>query len=243
MKILQLNAWMGKIEGNLRRFLEEHDFDVICMQEVFTSDYHGEHLSRLCLDLSQIQKASRLPYAFFSPHWSFDLANGDCTRGNLILSRTPANHVDTEFINREYREHVTLDAVFSNTVTIQIVQLANGFTIVNHHGFWRPDPIGDSETIRAFTKVANIIRRLEGPLIMCGDFNIIHTSPAMRPLDFLRDLTYEYGITNTLSGLGYNGEVACDHILVNDKVTVKNFSVLSDLVSDHLPLVANIENT
>ena len=38
MKILQLNVWMGKIEGNLRRFLIENNFDIICMQEVFASE-------------------------------------------------------------------------------------------------------------------------------------------------------------------------------------------------------------
>ena len=38
MKILQLNVWMGKIEGNLKRFLQENDFDIICLQEVFASD-------------------------------------------------------------------------------------------------------------------------------------------------------------------------------------------------------------
>lgn len=45
MKILQLNVWMGKVEGNLRRFLENNQFDVICMQEVFASQSREEHLS------------------------------------------------------------------------------------------------------------------------------------------------------------------------------------------------------
>ena len=77
--------------------------------------------------------------------------------------------------------------------------------------------------------------------MMCGDFNIIHASPAMRELDFLRDLTEEYGVTNTLSGLKFDGEVACDHILVNDKVTVQNFGVIDKIVSDHKGLVAEID--
>jgi endonuclease/exonuclease/phosphatase family metal-dependent hydrolase len=59
----------------------------------------------------------------------------------------------------------------------------------------------------------------------------------MRELDFLHDLTHEKGIKNTLSGLKFNGEVACDHILVNDLVKVKRFEVLGDLVSDHKALV------
>lgn len=201
----------------------------------------ADHVSYLCFDLSKIQKASRLPYAFFSPHWSFDLAGKGCQRGNLILSRTPFISTDTKFINGEYREHVAPEIVFSNTITLQTVQLKNGLTVVNHHGFWRPNPIGDEESVKAFTRVADAVRQIKSPLVMCGDFNIIHDSPAMRPLDFLRDLTHEHGITTTLSGLGYNGAVACDHILVNNEVDVQDFTVLPDLVSDHLALRADIE--
>lgn len=241
MKILQLNVWMGKVEGGLKRFLENHDFDVICMQEVFASCDNTNCVSYLCFDLSKIKKASRLPYAFFSPHWSFDLANSSCQRGNLILSRIPFVKTNSIFTNGAYREHAPLDIVFSNTNTLQIIELENGFTVVNHHGFWRPNPIGDSETVRAFTKVADTIRGLNGPLVMCGDFNIIHKSPAMRQLDFLRDLTYENGITTSLSGLGYDGEVACDHILINVQVQVTDFTVYPDLVSDHLALSADVE--
>lgn len=68
MKILQLNTWMGKIEGTLIRFLETHDFDVICMQEVMASPDREQHLSRLCVDKSRLKKAARLPYEVFSPN-------------------------------------------------------------------------------------------------------------------------------------------------------------------------------
>ena len=240
MKILQLNVWMGKVEGNLRRFLETHDFDVICMQEVFASQSCEEHLSQLCFDLSQIQKASRLPYAFFSPNWSFDLAGGDCALGNLILSRIPFAKTSSEFINGEYREHIMLGATPSNNLNLQIAQLKNSLTVVNHHGFWRSNPLGDEDTIKAFAKVGQVVRRVEGPLVVCGDLNIIHDSPAMRSLDFLHDLTHEHNIKTTLSGLKFDGAVACDHILVNDKISVKNFAVLPDLVSDHLALEADV---
>lgn len=241
MKILQLNVWMGKVEGNLRRFLENNDFDVICMQEVFASQSREQHVSRLCFDLSQIAKASRLEHVFFSPNWSFDIAGGQCSLGNLILSRIQITSTHSEFVNGEYREHITLGAVPSNSLNIQIVKLENGFTIVNHHGFWRPNPIGDEETVKAFTKVGEVVKKLEGPVVMCGDLNVIHESPAMRPLDFLRDLTHENQIPTTLSGLKYDGLVPCDHIMINDQVKAENFTVYPDLVSDHLALSAEVK--
>lgn len=241
MKILQLNVWMGKVEGNLRRFLENHDFDIICLQEVFASQSREEHLSRLCFDLSQIQKASRLPYTFFSPNWGSKIADGTFEEGNLILSRTPFTKTQSEFVHGEYQADTLLGKTIGNNLNIQTVQLENGLTVVNHHGFWRPDPIGDEESVRAFKKVGEIVRRLDGPLVMCGDFNIVHKSPAMRSLDFLCDLTHEHNIETTLSGLKFDGPVACDHILVNDDVDVRDFAVLPDLVSDHLALTADID--
>lgn len=240
MKILQLNVWMGKVEGNLRRFLENNDFDVICMQEVFASNDCNEHLSYLCFDLSRIQTACGLPFHFFSPNWGFDMANGHCEFGNLILSRVPIKQARPEFVSGEYHDHVILGTP-SNCLNIQIAKLENGLTIVNHHGFWRPDPMGDADSVKAFEKVGNIVSQIDGPLVMCGDLNVIHNSPAMRPLDFLHDLTHEHQIKNTLSGLKYNGEVACDHILTNNFVQANNFTVHPDLVSDHLALSADVE--
>jgi endonuclease/exonuclease/phosphatase family metal-dependent hydrolase len=90
-------------------------------------------------------------------------------------------------------------------------------------------------------RVASHLRKLSGPLVVCGDFNIIHESIAMRPLDFLTDLTHEHGIKNTLTGLKFNGSVACDHILVNDQVSVKDFQVLDAVVSDHKALMPEID--
>jgi len=72
-------------------------FDVICMQEVMASDDVEMHLSRLCFDRSQIIKASRLPYSFFSPNWSSKIADGSFKLGNLILSR-PIIEENSDFI-------------------------------------------------------------------------------------------------------------------------------------------------
>lgn len=243
MKILQLNVWMGKVEGNLRCFLENNDFDVICMQEVFASQSREQHLSRLCFDLSQIVKASGLEYSFFSPNWSSQIAGGTFEEGNLILSRIPFVETRSEFVNGGYKPDMVLGKTIGNNLNIQIARLENGFTVVNHHGFWLPQPMGNEDAVRAFERVGQIVQKLEGPVVMCGDLNNIYESPAMRPLDFLRDLTHEYHVKNTLSGLKFDGEVACDHILVSLDVNVVDFIVYPDLVSDHFALSADIRTS
>lgn len=245
MKIIQLNIWMGKIEGQLERFFQETDADVICMQEVINSDDATMHVARLWFDTSRILKAAgeKFPYSAYFPNWSSKIADGSMQMGNFIISRVPIVSKDSVFVNGEYKEGVILVEKPSNTTAVNIVKLENGITVVTHHGFWRKDPLGDEDTIRVFKKVGEVVKPLaeEGPLVMCGDLNIIHESPAFRALSFLRDLTDENKVKTTLSGVKVNLNVPCDHILVNDKIVVLDFKVLPEIVSDHLALFAEVE--
>lgn len=242
MKILQLNVWMGKVEGELKRFLENNKFDVICMQEVMSSENCQVHLARLCFDAEAIKQATGMPYAYFSPNWSSDLANGSFDLGNMILSRIPFRSTMNTFVNGEYTEHTILEKMCSNNLNVQVVELENGVVIANHHGFWRSQPLGDEDTVKAFKHLAEIIQPYQDkPFVLCGDLNVRHEAPAMRELDFLRDLTYENGVKNTLSGLKFNGDVPCDHIMPNDKLEAKNFMVHDGYASDHLGISAEIE--
>ena len=241
MRILQLNVWMGKIEGNLRRFLENNDFDVICLQEVMSSENCNQHLSRLCFNATRIIKASGMPYHYFSPNWSSELANGSFELGNMILSKIPFTKKQNIFVNGEYITKFIFGRVPHNNLNVQIVELENGVVVANHHGFWRPSPLGDENSVKAFKKLAEIVEPYnDKPLIMCGDLNIEHDAPAMRALDFMHDLTYEYGVKNTISGLNFDGKVACDHILINDRLEAKNFFVHPELISDHLAISTEI---
>ena len=244
MKIVQLNIWMGKIEGQLQRFFESTDADVICMQEVVYSDDTTLHVSRLCFDTSRILAANpEFKYHAYFPNWSSKIADGTMQMGNFVISKIPIVSTDSVFVNGKYTENTILVEKPSNNTAVNIVKLENGITVINHHGFWRKTPVGDEDTIRVFKEVRKVVEPLasEGPLVMCGDLNIIHESPAFSSLDFLRDLTHENKVKNTLSGVKFNGEVPCDHILVNDDIKVLDFKVLSEVVSDHLALEAEVE--
>ena len=241
MKILQLNAWMGKVEGGLKRLLERQDFDVICMQEVMKGDEKAEgHVRRLCFDATQIQEASGLEYSFYSPNWGSKIADGKWEWGNLVLSREPMVEKSSEFIYGEYKDNQVLGQTIGNNLNVQVVELESGLTVVNHHGFWRPQPMGDEESVGAFRRLAEVVKCIAGPIVLCGDLNVVHEAPAMRELDFLRDLTDEAGVKTTLSGLKHQFDIPCDHILVNAGIEVQKLEVLHEICSDHLPLVAEI---
>ena len=243
MRILQLNVWTGRIKGALLDFLRNNDFDVICMQEAVWSNGKQKELENFFATVDQIKEASGLEHESRSSNWGMRIFSEDniMEQGNVILSKSEIAEERNDLVHNEYRVIEDAQDFYEHAYTLQITKLKSGITIVNHHGYWKPTPMGDKTTVEVMRKVAEVVKRLEGPVVMCGDLNIIHEAPAMRELDFLRDLTHEYGIDNTLSGLKFNGKVACDHILVNNKIHVEDFEVLDDIVSDHKALVAEIE--
>lgn len=242
MKILQLNVWTGRIKGALLEFLNSNDFDVICMQEAVWIKDKQKELENFFVTVDQIKETSGLKHESRSSNWGMRIFSEDniMEQGNVILSKSEIAEEHNDLVHNEYGIVESVQDFYEHAYTLQVAKLKNGLNVVNHHGYWKPTPMGDETTVKVMRKVANIVKSLDGPIVMCGDFNIIHEAPAMRELDFLRDLTYEYGVDNTLSGLKFNRKVACDHILVNDAVKVKRFRVLDDIVSDHKALVAEV---
>ena len=242
MKILQMNVWTGRIKGAIERYLHENDFDIICMQEVVWCDEKPAELEYFASSLREIQEASGLKYCAKVSNWGVKLF-GEATmeQGNVILSRYPIVREETKLLHGEYIDSMIFEQGDDHAYFAQKVRLDNGLTVVNYHGYWLPDPIGDQETVRCMQLVADWIREEDGPVVMCGDLNVTAESPAMRTLDFMTDLTAENHVKTTLQNLKFVKDVACDHILINDKVSAKNFTVHDDLVSDHKTISAEIE--
>ncbi|MBP5512278.1 endonuclease/exonuclease/phosphatase family protein [Candidatus Saccharibacteria bacterium] len=245
MKVLQLNVWLGKVEGKLQRFLENADYDVICMQEVVFAKKRGRRYTwGIFTDLEQILEATKMPYAYYAPNWSNRIGHGRFKVGNLILSKVPFESVRSKFVTGSYLQIATKKGRFKhNNLNVIIAKLENGITIATHHGFWRPQPLGDEESVKAFNRLAKIIKPYaeSGPFVLCGDLNLVHKAPAMRALDFMHDLTYENKVNNTLSGLKINKEIACDHIYVNDQIIYSDFKIEPEVVSDHFGLSVDVE--
>ena len=89
-------------------------------------------------------------------------------------------------------------------------------------------------------RVLEMVKKEDAPVILCGDLNIIHESPAMRELDFLQDLTATNHVNNTLMGVRFKKDVACDHILISQNITCKEFKVLEEILSDHKAIIVKL---
>ena len=106
----------------------------------------------------------------------------------------------------------------------------------------RPDVEADSVLrtlqVRAFAKMA---RRETLPVIIAGDTNLPHLSPALEPLRPFRD-----GFAEAGSGFGYTFPtrrpwMRIDRIFTSASLRVLRFDVGQSTLSDHLPVLAEVE--
>lgn len=236
-----MNVWTGRMQGAIERFLRENDFDVICMQEAVWSEDIPELLEHFSTSVEQIKEASGLQYDFRSSSYYIEAMGGRIEQGIVILSRLPIVESESKHILGEYK---SINDVYNNNgheYCAQKIVLENELVVLNYHGYWQSNPIGNETTVECMRKVADMIREEERPVVMCGDLNIVAASPAMRELDFLHDLTAENNIKQTLQDLKFVKDVACDHILINEKVSAKNYQVYDQLVSDHKAVSVEVE--
>ncbi len=215
------------------------------MQEVFHSDHAVALPDRMFQIVSLIKDASGLEHEYFSMRYSVDIAGLTVPYGNVVLSRFPFTSARTIQIENEIIEHVTTENEVRNVNNLQIVTLdvdGSSWTIANHHGHHEYDPNGNEESVAAMRRVADALREVEGPLVLCGDLNVLPESPAMRVFDgWLDDIVVRSGAKTTLARINVDRDVVCDHVLVNDRVVVKNFRVDDVIISDHYPLIAELE--
>ncbi len=243
MKIIQLNIWGGKLGHQIIDFLNRERPDFVCMQEV--NDLKGRSGYKFFGTLDEIKAGAGFAEAFMSASYSSRYMERELEYGNAILSRLPAVETKKIFTRGEYRRHFDITRDDGNIRNLQLVTVrAEGglLTILNHHGHHVPDTkAGNDETSRQMKLIADVIDGLDGPVIMCGDFNLAPGSQSLAVInDRLTNLSIENGLKDTYNRFGTVNEV-CDYIFVNNLVKVRRFAMSDELVSDHNALILEFD--
>lgn len=246
MKVLQINGWTGRIKDGLSRFIANGGYDVVCIQEAIWSDNCNEYLELYVDTIDKIARTAKFDYVFKTSNYGTKVLGGNAQFeiGNAILSKVSFADAKEEKILGEYsivRDIEDCQNIASHCYMAQKVTLNNGLAIVNYHGYWQKDPLGDETSTECMRRVANFIKNDYRPTVMCGDLNVISESPAMRELDFMQDLTALSQIKTTLRNVRFVKDVACDHILITNEISYKNFESIDAAISDHKALVVEIE--
>lgn len=242
MKLIQLNIWGGKLNHQVPDFLKRQKPDIVCMQEVH--DLKGPS-GAVFATLDEIQEYGNFKYRYMSPSYASHYQKRINHFGNAILSQLKITSQKTVFTHGEYNPDFDLTMHDYNVRNFQHVTLETPdgkLQAINHHGFLLPDTKeGDAETLRQMKMITEYIRKLSGPVILAGDFNLEPGSNSIKHIEqYLHNLPVEFGIRSTYNQFNSNDTV-CDYIFVNDHVKVTDMSISDELVSDHKALILEFE--
>ncbi len=266
MRLLSLNVALFETNNDLLSgFLAKQNPDILCLQEISEKIDHTvnpDYVSKDCIDSA----ANNLKYSFFGPTWiikdfhkknfhqkaSFDFDFGGFIKsGNYIRSRFRIIKKSNVFVEGKSHFKVIDWSTWpeKQSKAVQVVDLelpdSKKLQVLNYHGIWTKEKIGNAQTLNACKKILNLAKEADYPTIIAGDFNLFPDTPSMQVFynDFI-SLVDKYQIsttrpqTNELSNLQRN---VVDYVLVSKNIKVNSFEVLSSDVSDHLPLVVDFE--
>ncbi len=239
MKILQLNIWGGKLEKQIANFLKREDPDVVCLQEVIQVEGGRSYFF---LDLEEILTKTGYEYFYHTPSWSGRYMRRKASWGNCILSKPPFHYQHSFYTYREKVDDFDFledtDHNAGRSLQHVVVKLEDrSVNVLNHHGHHLHEhKNGNDETMRQCGMIADYAKKLEGPVVLCGDFNLIPGSSSLEQINaVLVNHVKDRGIISTRTPLTHKTE-ACDYIFTSPDIEVKNFQVLDDIVSDHKAL-------
>lgn len=251
MKLISLNTWGGVLYDELAEFLKKYsgDADIFCLQEIF---HNATNLRPIYNEV--------IPNKGVHPNLFTDISNllpdfkgyyahrQDNEEGLAIFVRQNLNiaKVGDIFVYKNINTMIGDDGstIGINIQFAEIIQNDKPYTIVNFHGMWIGHNKGTDtpERITQSLNTKKFLDKTQGSKIICGDFNLSPDTDSMGILEKnMRNLIKENKITSTRSKYYKKENKFADYILVSPEIMVKDFKVLDDVISDHLPLYLEFE--
>lgn len=248
MKLITLNTWGGVLYKPLVEFIKNHavDTDIFCFQEVFPSSLNirpslGKVRPNLFSDIQNV-----LPD--FNGHHAVAQENDVGGLAIFIKKSFVVKKVDHIVVYHELNamtdeKHEDYFSMGRDLQRMEFDILGKTFTVLNFHGMWvAKGKIDTDKRIEQSEKIRKIFDESNGAKILCGDFN---ANPDTKSVEMLsegnRNLILEYKVTSTRSSLYTKPTRFADYMIVSSQIKAKDFKVLQDEVSDHLPLLLEFE--
>jgi len=242
MKLINLNLQGGVVYEPLMEFIKKIslDTDIFCFQEVF----HTATVIRPILGNVRPNLFSELQNILsdFNGYYAAPLENDVGGMAIFIKKSFSINKTDNLVIFSEMNttEDENDESYFSMGRNLQVLEfnhLGNIYTIFNFHGMWiAKGKLDTPKRILQSEKVKEILDKTKSAKILCTDLNVTPNTKSLAILaEGNKDLIKEYKVESTRSLLKNRPEVV-DYIIVSLEIEVKNFKVLQEEVSDHLPL-------
>jgi exonuclease III len=240
MKLISLNTWGGEAGPIILDFFKKNrEVDIFLLQEVFhhateKTEWTGRNMREL---FNEIEKSLPDHQGYFAPSTFNEYGLAGFIRKEITVNETADIFVFRWKDSLVGRDGTTLS---NNMQYFKITHDNKDYTVANLHGLWNgkgktdtEERLEQSRKIKHFLKTATTEKNL-----LCGDFNLAPDTKSLAMLEEgARNLIKEYGVTSTRSELYTKDIKFADYVLVSPAVEVKDFRVLQDVVSDHLPLL------
>ncbi len=253
MKLIALNIWGGQVYEPLIEFIKEQSktVDIFCFQEVFKSDRNIFHNGMKTNVYSDIEKILKNYSSYFAPMFArhdtkekvdFELLFGQATfvrksikvlsEGDIFVYGSYGQEHTKPVRNGQFMDFPR------NIHFVDIEKDKKETLIANLHGYWIPDSKEDTpERLEQSDKITKFLDSYKHRKILCGDFNLNPNTKSMFKLEEgMVNLIKKHNVKSTRSNLHTRKDKYADYILVSKDIKVKDFKVLQDEVSDHLPL-------
>lgn len=228
MKIVFLNAWHAHNPGELTEFFKQqvHDTDIFCFQEA------PDAVKALYKDIfTDYQELSDYKYVTDEDDYP-----------QVTLVRNGIEIISSESLFSDDNE---LGLTLYTALKVGEKQ----FHLCNVHGNARPNNKLDSPgRIKQSEAFIERFKDTSDPVIIGGDFNIERETESVKMFarHNYRDLISDYKIKTTRNHWAWdkypgNELYYSDFVFTNSGIDVKNFTVIGNEISDHLPMILEFE--
>lgn len=201
--------------------IKQMDPDVIVLNEIY-----GEGSVKYPDQVRLFAERLELNYYFAK---AINIANGSF--GNAILSKYKIENPETIKISDPLVKDE--DCYYESRCIAKAT--INGLLVIGVHM-----GLAKAEEKNAVNKILEIIKDIDSPFVIMGDFNMMPDSPILKPLLEKAIDTLKYLKREEYSYPSINGVDRRDYILASKSILIIDAKIMPYVASDHLPHYAKI---
>lgn len=246
MRLMSLNIWGGELYQPLLDFLNKYkdETDIFCFQEVFKNDEKVRNPnSEKIITFHGLKDI----LSGFSGYFEDYVAPGEYDKEGLAVFVKNGIEVKDSgeiFIYNPPNIGLSNNDPESLWRNLQHVRCGLGdkeLVVANMHGLF--DPAAKShkddtpERLEQSKKVKEFLDKFDCPKILCGDFNLWPDTDSIKIFEEnMINLIKEYNVNSTRSAFFVYPNKFADYVFVSPNVSVIDFQILEETVSDHLAM-------
>lgn len=220
---------------NIAALINHHQPDIVMLQEVDNFSLFNGRFDHL----KELEKQTNFSFTYYGSevNWGFGKVTAMNT-GNALLSRYPLHnqrlYVFAHSFPTERKGFIVADVQLpSKTITVASIHLV-----------WK-DWLHKNARLKQTKKIIDVLSKNNHPLILAGDFNceLVGKIQEKTLLLLIRELnlhTHHPHAEDLFTHPSYNPSVRIDWILSSQEITFVDYTIIPDLISDHLAISSTL---